>query len=461
MGLLKTFVVPHPPLIVSQIGRGSEKQVLKTIESYERVADEIAKLKPDTIIISSPHAQLYADYFHISPNSEAYGSFDNFGAGNIQFHEYYDEELVREISVLARKESFPAGTYGEKNPNLDHGTMVPLYFIEKKYKNFKLVRIGLSNLDELAHYHLGEIIKKAIDNLDRKVVYVASGDLSHHLQEYGPYGKNEEGVEYEKLIMDDLSTASFNKLLNYSENLRSKAGICGHDSFIIMAGVLNGLNVDVETLSHEDITGVGYGVCIYTPKEYNKAREFRRIYLEKEKERLEIRYLKVDDYIKLARNTIFEYIFNNKHIIDIPEDINNELISNQAGVFVTIHKFGKLRGCIGTIIPTRKNIATEIIYNAIKAATADQRFDPIEIDELPYLDIDVDVLGPLEDIESIEELNPKRYGVIVYTDTKRGLLLPDLEGIDTVEEQVKIAKRKGNIIYENYKLQRFEVIRHK
>ena len=459
MGLLKTYVLPHPPLIVKEVGNGSEEKVIKTIEAYKKVADEIANLKPNTIIISSPHAQIYNDYFHISPNSNATGSFEQFGAKEVTFNETYDEELVREISQIAKERNFPAGTFGEKDPNLDHGTMVPLYFIEQKYKDFKLVRIGLSNLTEIDHYQLGEIIKEAIDKTNRKVVYIASGDLSHRLQPDGPYGITNEGIEYEKKIMDDLSNARFNNLFNYDEKLLENAGICGHHSFIIMSGVLDGLNVEVETLSHEDITGVGYGICTYTPKEENSLRRFRKIYLENELKRLEEKYLKSDDYIKLARNTIIEYI-KTGNIIPVPEDINSELINKKAGVFVSIHKFGKLRGCIGTIIPTRKNIATEIIYNAISASTNDNRFNPIEIAELPYLDIKVDVLGPIEDIDSREELNPKKYGVIVYTDNKRGLLLPDLNGIDTIEKQIEIAKRKANITFENYKLQRFEVIRH-
>ena len=460
MGLLKAFVVPHPPLIVKEVGKGKENQVIKTINSYKRVADEISKLEPETIIISSPHAQQYNDYFHISPNSYATGSFIDFGAEEVTFKEQYDEELVQEISLIAKKKNFNAGTYGEKNPKLDHGTMVPLYFIEEKYKNFKLVRIGLSNLSEIDHYYLGEIIKEAIDNIDRKVVYIASGDLSHTLKSYGPYGETTEGLEYEKQIMDDLSNARFDNLLKYDSKLLEKAAICGHNSFIIMAGVLNGLNVNVETLSHEDITGVGYGICIYTPKEENKNREFRRIYLQDEQNRLIEKYLKSDDYIKLAKNTIEEYIKNNNKI-NIPNNINSELLNKKAGLFVSIHKFGKLRGCIGTIIPTQENIAQEIINNAISAATNDLRFNPIEKEEIPYLDINIDILGPIEDINSRNQLDPKKYGVIVYTNNKRGLLLPDLEGIDTVDEQIEIAKRKANITYENYKLQRFEIIRHK
>ena len=144
--------------------------------------------------------------------------------------------------------------------------------------------------------------------------------------------------------------------------------------------------------------------------------------------------------------------------MDLPED----LTGRRAGAFVSIHKQGKLRGCIGTIGPTEKNLAREIVRNAISASTRDPRFDPIREDELPWLEINVDVLGEPEDIDSEDQLDVKRYGVIVSTrDGRRGLLLPDLDGVDTPEEQVSIAMHKGGIQpHENYFLQRFEVVRH-
>ena len=113
-------------------------------------------------------------------------------------------------------------------------------------------------------------------------------------------------------------------------------------------------------------------------------------------------------------------------------------------------------------MPTTKCIANEIISNAISASTHDTRFNPITEDELKYLDINVDVLKEPEDITSEDELDVKKYGVIVSTEYKRGLLLPNLDGIDSVKQQIAIAKRKGNITEdEEIKLQRFEVIRHK
>lgn len=461
MAVIKTFVVPHPPLAVPEVGRGSEKQIIETIESYNKVAKEIAEIKPETIIITSPHTVLYNDYFHISPGYNATGSFANFGASSVSFNELYDEEFVNEINNYCNEINFPAGIRGERDKELDHGTMVPLYFIEKEYKDFKLVRIGLSNLPYIDHYKLGQIINKVVNKLNRRVVIVASGDLSHKLQEYGPYGFIEEGPIYDKKIMDTLGRGAFNELLEYDIDLVDKAAVCGHNSFIIMSGVLDGLNVDVEKLSHQDVTGVGYGICIYTPKGFNKDRLFLDKYLENEKNIIKEKRNKADQYVDLAIKTIYEYIKNNR-TIDIPDNISDDLLNKKAGVFVSIHKFNMLRGCIGTISPVHKNIAKEIISNAISASTNDYRFNPVTEDELDYLDINVDVLMEPELIKSKDELDIKKYGVIVSSGYKKGLLLPDIEGIDSVDEQIRIAKRKGNINdNEEITLQRFEVIRHK
>ena len=197
MGIIAGFMVPHPPMIVPDIGRGSEAQVEETTKAYERVADEIASLSPETIVITSPHSIMYADWFHVSPGGKAAGSFAGFRAPNVTFSEEYDTELVAEICRLAKKADFPAGTEGERDKALDHGTMVPLWFIRNKYKGGRIVRIGLSGLPLTDHYKLGMLIKEAAENLDRRTVIVASGDLSHKLQEYGPYGYVPEGPEYD------------------------------------------------------------------------------------------------------------------------------------------------------------------------------------------------------------------------------------------------------------------------
>ncbi len=164
-------------------------------------------------------------------------------------------------------------------------------------------------------------------------------------------------------------------------------------------------------------------------------------------------------YVKLARETIENYIKQGKTItphLGLPE----EMINQKAGVFVSLKKFGDLRGCIGTFMPTQENIAQEIIKNAISAAVDDPRFSPVTASEVEDLSISVDVLSAPEEVKDVFQLDPKKYGVIVSSGYKKGLLLPDLEGVDTAEYQIDIAKRKAGIYPdEKVKLYRFEVKR--
>ena len=165
-------------------------------------------------------------------------------------------------------------------------------------------------------------------------------------------------------------------------------------------------------------------------------------------------------YVKLARETIENYIKYGK-IITPPLSLPEEMINQKAGVFISLKKFGDLRGCIGTFMPTQENIAQEIIKNAISAAVDDSRFSPVNVSELEDLSISVDVLSAPEEVKDISQLDPKKYGVIVSSGYKKGLLLPDLEGVDTVEYQIEIAKRKAGIYPdEKVKLYRFEVKRY-
>lgn len=439
MAIEAAFMVPHPPLIIPQVGRGNEAEVQKTIDAYRQAAEEIAALRPETIIISSPHSIMYHDYFHISPGSKAHGSFRDFRAPEVTFDEEYDSELVKLIEDLSRKADIPAGTMGERDSQLDHGTMVPLYFIREKYTGGKIIRLGLSGLPLKTHYELGKIIAQAVSQLDRHAVYVASGDLSHKLQKYGPYGYAPEGPEYDRRIMDVCSRAAFDELLDFDEEFCAKAAECGHRSFTIMAGALDGCEVRAKQLSHEDVTGVGYGICTFYPVGTKTA----------------------DPYVKLAKDTIENYIRKGKKI-KVPDYIPDEMRDTRAGAFVSIHKNGELRGCIGTIEPTKKSVAEEIISNAVSASTRDPRFPAITEDELSTLEINVDVLSEPELINSMDELDVKRYGVIVSSGYRRGLLLPDLEGVDSVRQQVEIAMYKGGISYDDeITLHRFEVIRHK
>lgn len=152
-------------------------------------------------------------------------------------------------------------------------------------------------------------------------------------------------------------------------------------------------------------------------------------------------------YTNLAKKAAETYIKEGK-IISLPSDLSKEFLKKKSGVFVTIEKNNELRGCIGTYLPTKENIAEEIINNAIAAATEDYRFEPIKKEELPYLSYTVYILNEPELVKDLKELDPKKYGIIVKTAppaTKIGLLLPDLKGVDKVEQQIAICCQKGII----------------
>ena len=150
-----------------------------------------------------------------------------------------------------------------------------------------------------------------------------------------------------------------------------------------------------------------------------------------------------------------------RRLKSLPDDLPRELTGQAAGAFVSLHMAGQLRGCIGTIAPTQKNVAWEIVQNAVSAGTRDPRFPPVGINELDQMEYSVDVLGQPEPVASPDELDPRQYGVIVSCGQRRGLLLPDLDGVDTVEQQIDIARQKGGIREADpYTLQRFRVVRH-
>lgn len=460
MAVLASFMVPHPPIIVPDIGRGEEKKIWRTVEAYRTAARRIGSLKPETIVLVSPHQVLYSDYFHISPGESASGDFAQFRAPQVQIKVQYDMAFVEQVCKMADAADFPAGTEGERDRRLDHGTMVPLYFVNQYVEDYRLVRIGLSGLPLKSHYQLGQYIQETARLLNRKTVLIASGDLSHRLKEDGPYGYRAEGPEYDTRIMDVMGKASFGELFRFSEDLCERAGECGHRSFVIMAGALDKMKVEAEALSYEGIFGVGYGVCGYTVCGTDEGRNFREQFEETERAEMARRREQEDAYVQLARKTIECYVGTGEKIA-VPDGLPPELYSQKAGVFVSIKENGNLRGCIGTIHAVQASIVEEIIENAISAASRDPRFPPVRQKELGELVISVDVLGDTEAIDTPDKLDVRRYGVIVTKGRKRGLLLPNLDGIDTVEEQIAVARRKAGIgDDEDISLERFEVIRH-
>ena len=485
MGIEAGFMVPHPPLIVSEVGRGKEEGIRATIGAYTEAARRVAELRPQTLVISSPHAPIYTNFFHISSGAGSYGNFSGFGAPEVSFTVDYDVNLVAKICEAARKAGVPAGTEDEPSGPLDHGVMIPLYFINKFYTDYKIVRMGISALSAEEHYRLGQCVQAAAKALKRSVVFIASGDLSHRLKEDGPYGFAAEGPEYDRLVMEAMQSGDFAALFDFARDFRNAAAECGHSAFLTMAGAFDGTAVKAERLSYEGPFGVGYGVCAFEPAGKDASRRILELYNRRKVEGLTEIRKNEDAYVRLARMTVEAHIaagpfaardrreprferrdgglravFPDGQALELPP----EMESAKAGVFVSIHKnerAGELRGCIGTIAAAKENVAAEIVSNAVSAATRDPRFPAVRAEELSTLVYNVDVLSEPVPIKSLDELDAKRYGVICSKGGKLGLLLPNLEGVDTVQEQLEIACKKGGISLEDKPdIERFEVARH-
>ena len=463
MSILNAVMMPHPPIILPEIGRGEERKIQSTVDACRAAASFIAEAAPDTVIVVSPHAKRYSDWFQLSPGRGARGDFAQFGAPGVRFDVRYDNALAAAVTDRAKEQNFLAGTPGERDPALDHAAMIPLYFLREAYGGKGLppiVRIGLSGLPLLTHYRLGMLLRDVSSDLGRRVSVIASGDLSHRLKPNGPYGFKAEGPVYDERIMDVMGRAAFGELFDFSDSFCEKAGECGHRSFTIMAGAFDGVSVSAEKLSYEGPFGVGYGVCLFKPGAAADDRHFYEAAMAAGEERLRAARAGEDEYVRLARLSVETFVRTGREA-RFPEGLPENMTGRRAGVFVSLHKDGQLRGCIGTIAPTAESVAREILQNGVSACARDPRFPPVTERELSSLEYSVDVLGEAEDISSPEELDVKRYGVIVTSGSRRGLLLPDLEGVDTVAGQIDIARRKAGIgEREKVSLQRFEVVRH-
>ncbi len=462
--ILKRYLMPHPPIIIPTIGQGEEEKVRDTVESMKSVAIDIKSLKPKTILLVTPHGPMFEGAIAISDVSHISGDFGKFGRPEVAMSKDVNGSLTKRIieNILDQNISVaPIDNYSKEKygipVELDHGALVPLYFIDKEYSDYNIVHITYGILPKEDLYKVGTIIKNTIAEMDESVVIVASGDLSHKLKDSGPYEYSKSGAVFDKEILLFLENGQTSDIFNMDQELIQEAGECALRSIYVLLGTLDSLQFKGELLSYEGTFGVGYGVMKIVTEGERESLLDSIEYLKQEKPKAKE---SSDPYVKLAKESL-DYFLKHERYMEVPDDLPEIMLRERRGVFVTFYMDGELRGCIGTIQPVTRSIALEIIRNAVEAGTRDPRFHPINREELQFLEISVDELMEPEPAE-FKDLDPKDYGVIVRTDRKSGLLLPDLEGVDTSEEQLSIAMRKAGIREdEDYSLERFKVIRHR
>jgi MEMO1 family protein len=428
-------IAPHPPIMVPEVGREAIADVRRSIDAMAALTERVIESGVETVILISPHAPLEPDAFVAYAGPQLHADFANFRAPTATVHAELDEALLKEITRAAAEQKFEVVRI---RGDLDHGTAVPLYFLQRHGWCGRVVALGYSFLSNEDHLRFGNCIRAAIDKVGRRVAFIASGDLSHRLKPGAPAGYNPEAHLFDAEVVDAIRSNSTRRIVTINQELRRKAGECGYRSMLVAIGVAQELESRCEVISYEAPFGVGYMVAQLLMSEPPAVAGGSKTQADRSD-------VSGAELPALARQTTEAFVRENQ-VISAPEKLS-ELLNRRAACFVSIKTLdGDLRGCIGTIEPEKNTLAEELIANAISAASRDPRFPPVRADELPSLKYSVDVLSQPE-LVRLEDLDPLVYGVIVEDQdgVRRGLLLPNLEGIDTAAKQVEIASRKAGI----------------
>lgn len=407
---LWTCCTPHPPIILPEIGRGRERDAGDTLSGMRQLKASVENNMPDILLLLSPHASCSRGLAYTLA-TEYTGDFSAFGVPRPGFSiSGAAEQGERLASFLFDK--LPGSVTRRGSVPLDHGSLVPLVSLlgwTRRETPALIVAnpIGLTSSEALA---LGQRLARYDDQATWGLV--ASGDLSHRVTPDAPNGYSPLGAAFDAKIARALAENDPQALLEISDDEIEEVGQCGLNSVLAALGL--GTGRSGRLISYEAPFGVGYATS-FTPLHGGP---------------------------ELARASITEAIGGPS--LDAGLKGRPEL-AKRAACFVSLKRHGALRGCIGTILPRHKFLADEIVQNAAAAATQDPRFPPVGLEELPDIEISVDILSEPETVEDRKELDPKRYGVIVERGGRRGVLLPDLEGVDSVEEQLAIAARKAGL----------------
>lgn len=421
---------PHPPIMIPEVGGKELAKMALTIDTEEKAMKRMVESGIETVVVISPHNLCFYDGPALFIADTISGSLSAFGHSEVSMELSIDrmlsEAILKEAEPLIplhRVDWKEAARYG-KALTVDWGTFVPMYYLLKAGFQGRAVMLSPCFSNYELNEILGTIVERSAARLGRKIGVIASGDLSHKMAPNSPNGYTPKGIVFDNAVMDALKRRDKAPLTAMTDDFIEEIAMCGLPSVYFLFGILGKKKAEMPYISHEGPFGVGYGVCLYLPEGGE---------LENPEDNIRVR---------LAKESIRHYMETGK-LMKVPGDLPPEL-SGKAGAFVSIHEFGALRGCISTFLPCYKNVAEEIIHNAKAAANDDPRFPPIASRELPDLTISVDILDTPEPCEE-KDLDPKTYGVLVRSGARRGLLLPDLEGVDTVHQQIAIAKRKAGI----------------
>lgn len=578
-------LMPHPPIIVPEVGYGREKAAAETLKGTERICAEITALNkraaPEVLLLLSPHESYTPGMLYINSAPAMQGSLLRFGAPKVGSSIRTSEKDLQKLTTELSKAGIPFGSRPQEDITADHASLVPLYFLTPTFEDGLLPPMivanpcGLSMEKALA---MGKMLRGIAG--EKRWALLASGDLSHRLKQGAPSGYHPDGQVFDEAIVEALKAGDPGILTGLPPSVLKNAGECGLRPTLVLLGLCQ---APLEVFSYEGPFGVGYCNALWSgapeteqdkverresaappspspadagngapevltahpkavpsfvkegdgekdnsasaapPSEQENApaksaepagggqaapshtpgpkpsvrigklkRQTKvsgiRLVPHKVEEQQSLpmqaamlaikhalkhngdKHEKISPepehpYARLARKSIEAHLLGKTP----PDKADIEALSpdpdiwkTQKGCFVSIkNKDGSLRGCIGTFGPTQPDLAAEIMQNSLSAASRDPRFPPMKANELDNVVISVDVLNPPEVLQDDMELDPAYWGVIVSNGMRRGLLLPDLPTVKSVEQQLTIAAQKGGISnLQGAEIRRFSITRH-
>jgi AmmeMemoRadiSam system protein A len=428
-------LMPHAPVLVEPVGGRRIREVAGTVAAMQRVARRVVETKPDAVVVISPHSPRRSGAFGIWTGPLLEGSFDQFGAPEAIVTLPDAQELSDEIAaqIKARK----LATWEIAPRPLDHGALVPLWFLGEAGWKGPTVVISLNYPHEGGLFELGDAITQAARQRHERVAVVASGDMSHALQPGAPCGFHPRAKDFDHQFIDLLRAGRIRETGELDPDLQELASEDVVDSTLIAGAAARWRTDGHEVLSYEGPFGVGYGVAVlFDANQLGKDGTGESL-------------------PRLARESV-ESSFLSRNTA--PTSDKNSYLARQHGVFVTLHRrSGELRGCVGTLLPKWRDVLEETWHMAREAAFNDGRFPPLKEHELAEVIFEVSVIHDLEPVDSLDDLDPARYGVLLTTpDGRRAALLPGIPEIKSVDEQLRIARQKGRIGEdESVRIQRF------
>lgn len=261
MSLVFAGITPHPPLLLPTVGKDEIKKVEKTKKALLTLEHQLYASHPDVVVIISPHGSYFADAFTINSCPEYETDFKEFGDISTKLKFKGEAALTYKIRKASFEQNLPTATISE--PQLDHGSGVPLYFLTAHLKNFNLLQLGFCDLPYKSHVEFGNVLQEIIQNSNKRIAVIASGDMSHALISDSPAGFSPEGKRFDAKIQEILAHQSISGILQMTPEFIESAAECGLRSLLILLGILQGVNCSYRQINYEAPFGVGYLTAFY------------------------------------------------------------------------------------------------------------------------------------------------------------------------------------------------------